>query len=92
MRPESLAFLKRLLDTPGPSAFESAPARVWRTEAKTITGEVDVDVTGNSWARLNGAGTPRISLIRNPASVSNRRIDRNVNSRVCVRSRMPALP
>ena len=26
---QSLAFLKRLLDTPGPSGFESAPARVW---------------------------------------------------------------
>ena len=62
MRPESLDFLKRLLDTPGPSAFESAPARVWRAEAKAITDEVDVDVTGNCWARLNGAGTPRIML------------------------------
>ena len=62
MRPQSLDFLKRLLDTPGPSAFESAPARVWRSEAKAITDDVDVDVTGNSWARLNGAGAPRIML------------------------------
>lgn len=62
MRPQSLDFLKRLLDTPGPSAFESGPARVWRTEAKAIADEVDVDVTGNSWARLNGTGAPRIML------------------------------
>lgn len=61
MRPQSLAFLKRLLDTPGPSAFESAPARVWRDEAKTIAGTVDVDITGNSWAALGG-GAPRIML------------------------------
>ena len=61
MRPESLQFLKRLLDTPGPSAFESAPARVWREEAGTIADRVDVDVTGNSWAALDG-GAPRVML------------------------------
>ena len=61
MRPQSLAFLKRLLDTPGPSAFESAPARVWRDEANTIAGTVDVDITGNSWAALGG-GAPRVML------------------------------
>jgi putative aminopeptidase FrvX len=61
MRPESLAFLKRLLDTPGPSAFEAAPARVWREEARTIADAVDVDITGNSWASLDG-GAPRIML------------------------------
>ena len=30
---ESLSFLKQLLDTPGPSGFEAAPAKVWRAEA-----------------------------------------------------------
>src|SRR5256885_12709402 len=30
MTRDTLAFLKRLLDTPGPSGFETAPARVWR--------------------------------------------------------------
>jgi putative aminopeptidase FrvX len=61
MRPESLAFLKRLLDTPGPSAFEAAPARIWRDEAGSIADTVDVDITGNSWAALGG-GAPRIML------------------------------
>jgi hypothetical protein len=32
----SIAFLKRLLDTPGPSGFESAPARIWRDEARAF--------------------------------------------------------
>ena len=32
----SVAFLKRLLDTPGPSGFESAPAKVWRDEARAF--------------------------------------------------------
>lgn len=62
MRPESLAFLKRLLDSPGPSAFESAPARLWRTEAARLTESVDVDVSGNSWATVPGAGSHRLVL------------------------------
>jgi putative aminopeptidase FrvX len=62
MRPESLAFLKSLLDTPGPSAFEAAPARVWRQEAEAFADEVRADVSGNSYATLNPAGRPRVML------------------------------
>ncbi|MBA2627800.1 MAG: M20/M25/M40 family metallo-hydrolase [Gemmatimonadales bacterium] len=62
MRPESLAFLKRLLDTPGPSAFESAPARLWRAEAERITPDVQVDVSGNSWATIHRDGDPHVML------------------------------
>lgn len=58
---KSLAFLRRLLDTPGPSGFEGAPARVWREEAAGFA-EVSADVTGNSAARVNATGTPRIML------------------------------
>ena len=50
----SLAFLKRLLDTPGPSGFEGAPARVWRAEASTFA-SVRADVVGNSLATVPGA-------------------------------------
>ena len=60
MTPESLTFLKTLLDTPGPSAFEAAPARVWRTEAERFAGSVRADVAGNSFATLNGDGRPRV--------------------------------
>jgi putative aminopeptidase FrvX len=60
MTPESLTFLKTLLDTPGPSAFEAAPARVWRTEAGRFAGSVRADVAGNSFATLNGEGGPRV--------------------------------
>jgi endoglucanase len=59
MRPESLAFLRRLLDTPGPSSFEAAPARVWRAEAESFADGVEGDVAGNSFARLDGSG-PRV--------------------------------
>jgi endoglucanase len=57
----SIAFLKRLLDTPGPSGFEGAPARVWRAEAATFS-SVKADVVGNSLATVEGGGGPTILL------------------------------
>jgi putative aminopeptidase FrvX len=62
MTPESLGFLKKLLDTPGPSSFEAAPARAWRSEAERLADEVDADVGGNSFATLNPNGKPRLML------------------------------
>jgi len=61
MEQSSYDFLKRLLDTPGPSGFETAAARVWRAEAEGIADRVEVDVQGNSAATL-GDGGPRIML------------------------------
>ncbi|MDQ6717288.1 MAG: M42 family metallopeptidase [Gemmatimonadota bacterium] len=58
---ESLAFLKSLLDTPGPSGFESAPAKLWRTQAAKFA-KVTADVHGNSMAEVNGGGSPTIML------------------------------
>lgn len=57
----SLAFLKRLLDTPGPSGFEHAPARAWREEAAKFA-TVRADVVGNSIATVEGGGGPTIML------------------------------
>ena len=57
----SYAFLKRLLDTPGPSGFESAPARVWREEAAAFA-EVSADVVGNSYAVVNAGDGPTVLL------------------------------
>jgi putative aminopeptidase FrvX len=62
MTPESLAFLKSLLDTPGPSSFETAPARAWRKEAESFADEVRADVGGNSYATVNPGGRPRVML------------------------------
>lgn len=50
-------LLARLLDAPGPSGFERAPARVWR-EAASFADEVIVDVNGNSHATLGGGSAP----------------------------------
>lgn len=58
----SLEFLKRLLDTPGPSGFEAAVARVWREEAERFADRVTADVSGNSFATVNEGGSPRVML------------------------------
>jgi endoglucanase len=62
METRSLEFLKTLLDTPGPSSFEAAPARVWRAEAERIADRVTADVSGNSYATVNPDGAPRVLL------------------------------
>lgn len=62
MTTAKLDFLKRLLDAPGPSGFETAPARVWREEVKGFADEVRADVHGNSVAAVNPKGTPRLML------------------------------
>jgi endoglucanase len=60
MNDQSLAFLKSLLDAPGPSGFETVPARVWRREAESFADEVRADVGGNSLATVNPPGSPRV--------------------------------
>jgi endoglucanase len=62
LSPSSIAFLKRLLDTPGPSGFEGAAARVWREEAATFAEKVSSDVAGNSIAEINTGGSPTIMI------------------------------
>jgi endoglucanase len=51
--PDSLTFLKSLLDSPGPSGFEGAPAKVWRKYASGFA-KVSNDVAGNSMAEVAG--------------------------------------
>ncbi|MGH7483404.1 MAG: M42 family metallopeptidase [Longimicrobiales bacterium] len=58
---DSIGFLKRLLDTPGPSGFEAEAARVWRAEAEGFADQVSSDVSGNSMATLRGQ-EPRVML------------------------------
>jgi len=62
MTAQTLGFLKKLLDTAGPSGFEQAPARVWRAEVEGFADEVSADVHGNSVAALNPKGKPRLML------------------------------
>jgi putative aminopeptidase FrvX len=62
LNPEAIAFLKRLLDAPGPSGFETLAARSWRAEAEKFADRVAVDVAGNSIAEVNSKGTPTILI------------------------------
>jgi putative aminopeptidase FrvX len=59
---ERIEFLEKLLDCPGPSGFETGPARVWREAAGKFSDEVWTDVTGNSVAGINLGGKPRVML------------------------------
>lgn len=55
-------FLTNLLGAPGPSGFEQAPSRVWRTEAETFADSVDHDVLGNSYAWLGDPSNPAVVI------------------------------
>jgi endoglucanase len=59
---DAIGFLKRLLDAPGPSGFETLAARCWRAEAETFADKVTTDVAGNSIAVVNPGGSPTILL------------------------------
>lgn len=62
MTASTLGFLKQLLDTPGPSGFEAAPARLWRDEVKRFADQIESDVRGNSIGIVNPKGKPRLML------------------------------
>ncbi len=55
-----VTFLRQLLDAPGPSGYEQAPARIWRAEAHSFADHVWGDVLGNSFARLTNEGAPKV--------------------------------
>lgn len=56
------ATLRRLLDAPGPSGFESPAASVWREIAEDFASRVWSDVQGNSFAALTESGSPTVML------------------------------
>jgi endoglucanase len=58
MTNDQFSLLASLLDAPGPSGFERAPARLWR-EAAAFADEVTADVSGNSLATVYPAPTDR---------------------------------
>jgi len=62
MKDNSLDFLERFVNSASPSGFETEASRIWVEEAKKFAEEVYRDVHGNSIARINGGGTPRIML------------------------------
>lgn len=61
MNEQSLALLKHLLATPGPSGDEKKVAHNWRKQTRTFADQVYTDVCGNSFALLEQEG-PRIMI------------------------------
>ena len=64
MRPESLDFLKRLLDTPSPSGFERDGQRVWLGYARDFATRTWNDAYGNCFASAGpeGEGVPTLAI------------------------------
>ena len=62
MRPESLNFLKKLINTPSPSGFETRGQRVWLDYVKPFADGTETDAYGNAVAWLNKGGSPRLML------------------------------
>lgn len=62
MQQDSFDFLKRLVDTPGPSGYEQRVQRVFRDRVAAYSADVRTDVLGNVYATVNPGGSPRIML------------------------------
>jgi endoglucanase len=62
MRPESLNFLGKLLQTPTPSSAEHRGQRVWLDYVRPFADKVETDTYGNALAVLNPKGSPRIMV------------------------------
>jgi endoglucanase len=62
MRPESLEFLKSLLNTVSVTSQERPAQRVWRDYARRYADRVESDAYGNVFATLNEGGSPKIMV------------------------------
>src|SRR5271155_1524711 len=62
MRPESLEFLSRLLNTASPSSEEARGQRVWLDYVAPFADKVETDTYGNALAVLNPEGSPKIMV------------------------------
>ena len=62
MRDKSLEFLKTLVNTPSPTAYEARGQRVWLDYVGKHADETFSDAYGNCVAVLNKGGGPRIML------------------------------
>lgn len=62
MRPESLEFLKAIVDVPSPSGYEERAAVVYRDYCSGFADKIHTDVHGNVWAILNPDAEMKIML------------------------------
>jgi endoglucanase len=62
MRPESLEFLKAIVNAPSPSGYEERAARIYREYTKAFADEQRTDSHGNVFAILHPKAETRIML------------------------------
>src|SRR6185295_13483662 len=62
MRPESLSFLEKLINTASPPGHEAKGQRVWLDYVSQFAQETFTDAYGNAVAIYNKGGSPRIML------------------------------
>ena len=62
MREESFKFLKKLLETPSPSGFETLGQRVWADYVRETGETVKSDAYGNVFSTMNPDATPKVLL------------------------------
>ncbi len=55
-------FLKRLLNTPSPSGFETRGQKVWVDYVREFADSVEIDSYGNAFATLNPGGDPTVFM------------------------------
>lgn len=62
MRPESLEFLKAIVNVPSPSGFEERAAQIYRDYTKDFADDIRTDVHGSVWAIANPHADRKIML------------------------------
>lgn len=62
MRPESLDFLKAIVNEPSPSGYEESAAELYREYTRVFADDVTTDVHGNVFAVLNPMAEMRVML------------------------------
>ncbi len=62
MQKDSFNFLKKLVDTPGPSGYEQKVQAVYRERVSKYAENIKTDVMGNVFATVNPGGSPTIML------------------------------
>src|SRR5712675_1321622 len=62
MRPESLNFLQKLINTPSPPGHEAKGQRVWLDYVSDFVDETFTDAYGNAVGIFNKGGSPRLML------------------------------
>ena len=62
MRPQSLDFLKAIVNVPSPSGFEEQAAEIYRQYTGAFADKVHTDVHGSVWAILNPDAKMKVML------------------------------